>query len=150
MKNEDFILSDFTEEENRQIGERLATLRSDILHLNQLQCADALGISQTYLSMLESGKRKITQETLLLYVERFGVNSEWIILGDDSLGIVSAEPKFNADYYILKNQQDSFTSLKDAYHLDKTEAEFLSNFLAQEPTVRKRFIKTLKDLKAFI
>ncbi len=150
MKNENFQLTNFTEEENLQIGKRLTILRNNILHLSQLQCADSLGISQTYLSMLESGKRKITHETVLLYVERFNVSSQWLLFGDDSQGIVTNEPLFNADYYIQKKQQDSLISIKDAYHLDKTEADFLSHFLSQDSAIRKRFIKTLNDLKDFI
>lgn len=150
MKNEDFQLSDFTEEENLKIGERLAILRNDIFHLSQLQCADSLGISQTYLSMLESGKRKITPETVLLYMERFKVNSEWLLYGNDDQGITADNPMIKADYYIRKKQQDSLISVKDAYHLDKTEADFLSHFLSQEPAKRKRFLKTLNDLKDFI
>jgi transcriptional regulator with XRE-family HTH domain len=150
MKNENFQLTSFTKEENLQIGERLAILRNDILHLSQLQCADALGISQTYLSLLESGKRKITPETVLLYVEHFNVNAEWLLNGNDSQCIIGNEPRYNADYYIHKKQQDSLISIKDAYHLDKTEMDFLSRFLSQEPAKRKRFLKTLNDLKDFL
>ena len=149
MKNDHFVMTNFTEEENQQISERLAFLRNNVLHLSQSQCADALNISQTYLSMLESGKRKISADTIQLYVERFDANINWILTGDESTGVIVGQAANNADYYIQKKQLDSVMAVKSAYHLDKAEADFLTRFLSMDSPKRKRFIKTLSDLKEF-
>ena len=150
MKNNDYQLSDLTEEEAIQIAGRLTTLRNDILHLSQSQCADALGISQTYLSMLESGKRKITDEVVSLYAECFNTNPDWLMTGDAAPGIIKDDSKVDIEYLIRMKQQDVLNTVKATFHLDEAEADALSRFLALEPAKRRRFIKSLKDIKDFM
>ncbi|MDY4838344.1 MAG: helix-turn-helix transcriptional regulator [Lachnospiraceae bacterium] len=144
------VLGNFSKKNLMQVAERLTFLRNDILHLNQSQCASILGISQTYLSLIESGKRKIKMDTVYTYVERLNVNIEWILYGNDEKGIVGNEPKFNSEYLVQKQKQDCLLSLKNTFNLDDVEIDFISKYLSQDKSKRKRFIQTLKDLKNFI
>ena len=56
-----------------RIGGRLRRLRQE-RHLTQAQMARELGISASYLTLLESNQRPVTVRMLLQLVERFQVD----------------------------------------------------------------------------
>src|SRR5437868_2340320 len=54
-------------------GPRLRRLRRD-LGLNQVQMAEGLGISPSYLNLLERNQRPLSAQLLLKLADNFGVN----------------------------------------------------------------------------
>lgn len=79
-----------------KIGRRIKELRV-ILNLKQTEFAEALNITQAYLSMLESGERStFSIEILLKLVEKYNVNINWLLTGEGKV--------FLNDYNELENE----------------------------------------------
>lgn len=55
------------------------------LNMNQSTFAKALGVKQSYLSALESGKREPTAKLLYLLVKKFNISADWFITGKGSI-----------------------------------------------------------------
>jgi transcriptional regulator with XRE-family HTH domain len=54
------------------VGKRIKQLRH-LLNLNQKEFSEALGVSQAYYSVIESGKKKISKKMLLIIKEKWPV-----------------------------------------------------------------------------
>ena len=63
----------------RAVGRRLRELRG--FDLTQAEIAERIGVSQSYLSSAERGKREIGAEILLRIAHEFGKSVEWILTG---------------------------------------------------------------------
>lgn len=68
------------------------------LKLKQADCANQLGISQSFLSIVESGKRKPSFELLCSLLTRFNVDLTWVLTGQGKM-------------FIDTNQEASFMDL---------------------------------------
>ena len=68
------------------------------LKLKQVDFANQLGISQSYLSIVESGKRKLSFELLFSLLTRFNVDLPWVLTG-------------KGEMFINTNQESSFMDL---------------------------------------
>jgi len=51
--------------------------------MTQAEFGAALGISQNYVSMMESGRVEIGAEILLRIARKFGKSIEWLLVGED-------------------------------------------------------------------
>ena len=67
-----------------QLKERIIELRKH-LGLNQKEFADAIGIGQSTLAMIETGKRNINQRHIKLILSAFNVNERWLLKGERSM-----------------------------------------------------------------
>ena len=63
---------------NSKLGERLVALRGG---LSQGEFAKKLGISRNTLGRYENGLRAPDADFLLLLVEEFGIDANWLLLG---------------------------------------------------------------------
>lgn len=142
-------LTKLSEQQHKEIANRLLYLRTEVLQLNQLECAKALEISQTYLSLIETGKRTVSEEVIKKYIELFNVSYKWIITGNGEIDITNNISVDNAIYYIQKKQADSLKTIKEAYTLDKEETEFVSHLLSMDKNKRKHFIRAINQIKDF-
>ena len=52
----------------KSMAARITYLRNDILHMTQAEFASTLKISQTYLCLLESGKKSITEAIISIRI----------------------------------------------------------------------------------
>lgn len=142
-------LANLSEQQHTEIASRLLYLRTKVLQLNQQECAKALDISQTYLSLIETGKRAVSEEVIDRYIKIFEINSDWIIAGNGNINISDGNTTDNALYHIQKKQTNSLKNIKEAYTLDKEETEFVSNLLSMDKAKRKHFIRAIKQIKDF-
>lgn len=78
MKNTNSTLNG---EDLKNITSRVIYLRNQILHMTQSEFASVLKMSQTYLSLIESGKKAITKPTIDNILSTFKVNMEWLLFG---------------------------------------------------------------------
>lgn len=62
------------------IGKRLRIIREGY-GLKPSEIADILGIERTYWSRFEGGKRVVSNEVAYLLTEKFGVTTDFILLG---------------------------------------------------------------------
>jgi len=63
------------------VGRRIRELRG--FDTTQAEFGAALGISQNYVSMMESGRVEIGAEILLRLARKFGKSIEWLLVGED-------------------------------------------------------------------
>jgi len=70
------------------VNERLKILRKS-LNLSQKEFAEKLGIKQGSYSALETGSSKITNSSLLLLVNTYNVNTNWLLYGDGEMFLQS-------------------------------------------------------------
>lgn len=118
-------LSDLTPAELQQIASRIIYLRQDVLHMSQQQFADAVGISQTYLSLLENQKKEFNMELLMQIVLSLNINLDWLIYG---LG--GNDNIFQARQNKELQRSEALKALKKAYSLRDTDIEFIQRYLS--------------------
>lgn len=71
-------------ENNKKIAERVISLRNE-LRMNQKQMAEKLNISQQLISYYEKGLRTLPVSILEKYVEKFGLNYQWLLKGEGQM-----------------------------------------------------------------
>ena len=83
-------------EENISMGKRLAQLRED-KGMTQKQLADRAGISVTFLSEVENGKRNISMGKLLSIADELDTTSDYLARGTHSDSRTRTVDKFPPD-----------------------------------------------------
>ena len=83
-------------EENISMGKRLAQLRED-KGMTQKQLADRAGISVTFLSEVENGKRNISMGKLLSIADELDTTSDYLARGTHSDNRTRTVDKFPPD-----------------------------------------------------
>ena len=146
MNNNEFKIANLSDNDHARISERLCILRNDILHISQQKCSDILGISQTYLSLLETGERKISKKILETYHKQFKVNKNWILYGDEANGIIQGEKTPDIDP-IAKKQQKSLDIIRKSFHLSQADIDFISRLLSMDTAKRRQFIRSMQTIK---
>ncbi|MDL2263678.1 helix-turn-helix domain-containing protein [Synergistaceae bacterium OttesenSCG-928-I11] len=96
--------------------ERLRDVRKK-LGMSQTEFAQKLGLTQTSLSMIESGKTKLTEKNVRLLLVTFNVNEKWFRNGQGEM--------FNSTLY---------------------EDEFRDVFLKLEPETQEYLLTMAKEL----
>ena len=76
------------------INGRIKELRK-VLDLNQLEFSRKIGIKQTSLSLIETGKNNLTEQNIKLICMMFNVNEKWLRFGEGE--IFSSGKKDNPD-----------------------------------------------------
>lgn len=72
---------------NAEYGQRLATWRKE-QRLSQRALGSVLGVSQGYLSDIESGRSEPSRNFVQALTERFGVSADWLLFG---VGVPNSE-----------------------------------------------------------
>lgn len=84
--------------DSKGIGERIYLARQT-KGLKQLALCDKTGISQSSLSDIESGRAKITVETLYKIADALGVSVVYL-LGEDSISNLTDNERLEIDKYM--------------------------------------------------
>lgn len=79
MKNSFFLT--LNADEYSALINRIISLRCDYLHINQAAFSSSLNISQSYLSLIESQKKQLTNDLIDMIVFKYNVNSKWLLSG---------------------------------------------------------------------
>ena len=69
---------------NAAINHRVRTVR-EALKLTQREFSKSVGLAQTALSMIETGKNTLTDKVIKLICAEFGVNENWMRSGKGSM-----------------------------------------------------------------
>ena len=103
------------------IGERINTLRKDVLHLTLEQFGDRIGVTKMTISRLENGVNSVTDQMFRSICREFHVNEEWLRDG-------------TGEMFVQRSR-------------NQVIAEFLNEVMEDvEPSFRKRFIEALSVL----
>lgn len=93
------------------IGERIKDLRVNRLGMTLDGFGKKIGLKRSGLSLVESGKRGITDQTILSICREFGVSEQWLRYGEGDMMIrLTAEERFAN--LIAEAQTGPPTSLK--------------------------------------
>lgn len=104
------------------INERIKIARKS-LNLTQIEFGNKVGISQGHLTSIESGKRTVTDKSVIVICATFGINEEWLRNG--------TEPMF------IESDSTIISQLADEYDLDVYEKAMISSFLKLKPEQRQ-------------
>lgn len=149
MKNPtETLLDNLSPEELSSITDRIKYLRNDILNMTQTQFALSANISQTYLSQIENGNRKINISTILRISSSLKVNLDWLIYGIGNDDNIFESDKITKDLLIQSHKQSVLTDLQNAYSLKTSELDFISWFLSLSQNQRKEYIAAIKTLSS--
>lgn len=143
MKN-NTLLNGLSEKELSDIVERIVYLRTEILHMTQDKFASAIKISQTYLSLIEHGKKEITMSILSQISYSLQVNLDWLIYGLGSEGSIFTSPDVTVDLLQQTDQETALDYLQRSFSLKESEMDFLSLYLNLSPKDRQCFSDALK------
>lgn len=103
------------------IADRIRALRIE-LHMTQTSFAQAIGLSQGHLTSIETGKRNVTDRTIMVICNTFLVNEVWLRTGEGD--------------HFLSSKRDILMELADIYHLEPTELCMVEAFLELAPRER--------------
>jgi DNA-binding XRE family transcriptional regulator len=65
----------------KRVGRRIREVRG--FDLTQAEFAERIGVSQSYLSIMEHGEGEIGAEVLLAISREFGKSLEWLLTGEE-------------------------------------------------------------------
>lgn len=128
---------------------RITYLRNDILHMTQAEFSSALNISQTYLSLIEAGKKNITEAIISNILITFRVNSDWLISGigsDEDIFLDNTTPK---KYMPSQDLQVTLHELQKLHQLSDNETTFVSWFISLPSKDRALFLSCIETFSAF-
>jgi len=140
------LLDSFSPDELSSIIDRIKYLRNDFLHMTQTQFALSANISQTYLSQLENGNRKINMSTILNISSALKINLDWLIYGIGDDKNIFASGNITKDLIVEANQSDVLQQLQKAYSLKKDELEYISWFLSLSSKDKQQYISAINAL----
>lgn len=142
MKNEFFSLETLTEKQREKLVQKLIILRKEVLHLNQVEFAASIGISQSLLSMIETGAKEITDEVFLSICRTHKIDKQWFLTGD-SRTPVSGNTKRTAK---KQNQENAISDLIAAYSLNEKDAYFIDWFCNLTAAKRSSLINAIRSI----
>lgn len=115
-----------------EINDRIREIRAT-LGLTQKEFGEKLSIAQSYLTNIETGKRKVTEKIQKLICLQFNVREEWLLTG-------------NGDIFNTDSDDDMLNGLVERYNLDSLDLRIITQYLALKPyqrTVIKEYLRTL-------
>lgn len=81
------------------IGSRIKKLRKTLKY-NQLEFAEKIGIKQTSLSLIETGKNALTEQNIKLICLTFAVNENWLRTGEGDMFIADKKETQQQERFI--------------------------------------------------
>lgn len=139
-----FQIEKLSTEQQDAIVQRIHFLRNDVLHMNQKQFSNMLDISQTYISLLESGERPLSTTLAVKIIASFHINPSWLIYGNDSEDIFSISSTTENGAKHL--QIDALNTLVQMYSLKSKDVAFLQWYLSLSANERLSFIDALDSI----
>lgn len=139
------------------IGVRIKKVR-EILNLSQAKFASLLGLTQGFLSNLETSYRKPDEQTLRLMEKELGISREWLENGKGKLFVdiekalnylISKSKYSNEEIFYILSQVQNIYSLFDSFLIRKEFAsqisEMLQKFSLCEAHEITRFQKAIEN-----
>lgn len=148
MENNDLFFQNLSTDDYSGIAARVVYLRTEILHMSQSQFASLLKISQTYLSMVENGKRQISGPIIQRIIATLSVNFEWLVYGvgnDDEIFLSNTITK---EYLKSSSKSSSLSALQAAYSLNASEMDYISWYLSLSREERKQYVNAMKTISS--
>lgn len=144
MKNkENTLLNNLSPDETAEISKRIVYLRNSILHMTQSQFANHVKISQTYLSMLENGKKGILDSTICQIATSLHVNLDWLVYGIGGDENIFQSETITKEYFEETSKKAILLDLQAAYSLKPNEVDFITWYLNLSSKDKQKYIAAL-------
>ena len=115
------------------MNERIREIRS-YLNMNMEQFGNRLDISQSTVSMIESGKRKPSSRLIKSICREFRINEKWLTDGEGEM--------------LASGRYDKLDALCDEYHLGDVSKLMIQKFIELPPEDRAVIIKYVQSIAA--
>ena len=112
------------------INERMRYFRKDVLHMNQTDFANSIGMKQTGVSYMERDGSTVTDQAIKATCSVHGIREEWLRTGEEPMR--SKPETFNLD---------KFAKERGASDL---ELRVVKAYFELDPAVRRTLIKHFK------
>ena len=112
------------------INERMRYFRKDVLHMNQTDFANSIGMKQTGVSYMERDGSTVTDQAIKATCSVHGIREEWLRTGEEPMR--SKPETFNLD---------KFAKERGASDL---ELRVVKEYFELDPDVRKMLIEHFK------
>ncbi|GAA0230682.1 helix-turn-helix domain-containing protein [Metaclostridioides mangenotii] len=115
------------------MGERIRTLRKDILKLTQEEFSKPINISRSNLGNIERGNISMTDRVISDICDEYGINEDWLRTGEGKIFADTTEDEYIAgvmgdiianDDKFMKNMIKVFSELTDE------QKEFLTELMS--------------------
>lgn len=127
------LLKGICDADKKEIVKRIIDLRKNELHLTQPQLAERLGYSQTYISLVESGERELSNEFLSAVLQTFNPARKWLFQG---AGEPFSENETESGILI----SETLSALRGPCSLSNKDEAYLSWYLSLSPEDREKVI----------
>ncbi|MCI6659535.1 MAG: helix-turn-helix transcriptional regulator [Peptoniphilaceae bacterium] len=118
------------------MNERVRQLRH-ALGLSGEKFGAKLGIQRNAISLIETGKNRLSEQNILAICREYGVNENWLRTGEGEM--------------FLSTDELSLDEMADAAHADPLEIQIVKAYFSIDPEIRKQalaqFQSTLSDQK---
>lgn len=115
------------------MNERIKQIRRD-LGLTQTEFAERIGLKQNSISLIESGKRNISDQAVLSICREYGVNEEWLRTGTGE--------KMTPD------ASDELEALVKKYDLSNADQVLIEKYVNLKAGSRETIINFITDVVA--
>lgn len=119
------------------MNERIKELRNH-LGLTQIQFAEKLNLSQNFIAQIESGKRNMSDRTIIDICDKLNVDEEWLRTGSGDMFVPPEDERATYVSYLLENVDDPIA---------EAIADFMKVYLECDPKDRLVLQKFAKKLK---
>lgn len=110
--------------------DRLKELRKE-LELSQAAFGEKIGVKQSTIGDIESGKNKLSDRNIAAICRVFNVNEEWLRNGEGEM---------------FKKPQDGLAKLQEEYDLNDGDMAIIKSFLELPPEMRQMVLEFGKNL----
>ena len=117
------------------INNRIKIVRKS-LNVTQIEFASRIGLSQSMLASLESGRYAAQERTIKLICSEFSVNEQWLRSGEGEM--------FSDASASLLNK------LAEIYHLTEFEMRILSNYVSMPTKQREAIMDFIQRINSQI
>lgn len=146
----DLIFKNMSETELKEISARIVYLRQNVLQYSQLQFAAFIKLSQTYLSLIESGKKHVNSSVIRKIAIAFNVDIDWLLYGTGGPENIFQSERTTKELITSSLQKEALDSLQKAYSLKENDVSFLSAYLALNRKEKDVFLSALNSIKKLV
>lgn len=119
------------------MNERLKQLRK-ALNISQADFANTIGLKASSVSLLESGQRNFTEQTIKSICREFHVNKQWLTTGEGDMFLAPSDEDLN-------EQIEHIMAGENEFH--KNMFRMLANFDDEDLIALERLVKKLAQAK---
>lgn len=126
------------------VAQKIVYLRQTVYRMSQADFACKLGISQTYLSLIEGGRKQVSNKLIKNICKNLRIDEEWLC-SDTSLDSNQISEFMHQEE--LAEKENALRLLRSVYPMSENEIDILKWFLELPIDRRRRIASALKSIR---